>query len=474
MSVPLLIIGTSLGGPANQLTKVESLAEAESLFLPFVYDTLTYSATGASGSLSYPAYGNNVETLLPSGSSYVPVNFYNLQASGSLVTFGSVGSSGQCLLRYIPQPEESHLIPALREVLRQSGPLPLLYRVGGQRATLTLGPLLLTCDSPGSLGNGRTVSVSGSVLTFFVASTLGTAGKTYPILTQYDLCQRINQDQARGLIDFNASTDSPLSTSVAPGTFSSSGGADVSLDKTTLVNVLSNLDITGVETVLIAGGVAPGDAPDILAALTDASIYPTLYFLGAPLSTAMLPASGFPALPADGRVFYIPGHSLSSNNPGTSLNRQTGTLSLAATFAGQWTAGAGNPLHQPCGLSSLFYEWDAVNLSQAGSGLTYYGNTIGNGIAPIHVNTLGGTDPLRSRLLQVIGRRLYNLLDPLIGKGNTADALQSLAQSALLDLPFARAQEVLVTDLGDTLKINVDVSLYGSVTSLIFVLQTTA
>lgn len=485
MSTPLLVLGTSPDGPDGIVTTPLGWEDLVGTFSPPVFDTIPITATSTGATLSQPAWGSYVKAYTyNNGLELVP--FYNLSASGNQITFGSTGSSGTFLFSYYGVPGEGDIVEAVRELITQGVGIPQVCRIPGVNAFLDLDVIYLQAVNSGSKYNGILVSSSGNILSIIAPNTLGQQEFIYSFDNVFDLELAINKDAGLGNIPIAAQAVVPSATSISTGLFVLDGGMNANIDGDTISNFLSVLDLNGIVLVLIAPGLDSNGVASIqnfignpngissLPGFPDTGVwagFPTLFVVGSPLTTGTILSSGgisssdYEAallnLGATGStLFFVPGWF---NHTGY-LPDQQSLLSLSTIFAGLWTLSSSPPTHRASNLGSLIPAWTTDQLHALGPPLCPFTRFIHTGFSPWWSGPCDGEDPVDIRVKSIVAQRIFDLLDPLLGKGqNNTSQIQVSIDTALQNIPGVRSIKSTVTRVLDSININVDIIRYGEV-----------
>jgi hypothetical protein len=482
MSTPVLVVGIARRGTDGQIYTPQSLDELEAIFAPSVCYTVDVPATGTSVTLPLPAWGSQIQVNSYYDGIFLASQLYGLAVSGTSVTFGSLGASGTYQFVYSPVPAEGDLVAAARELIRIGRPAPAVLRLPGEVGTLSLGgAILFTALDSGSWANDLSVTLgslpSSGQRTLTVSGDAGLLA-TFSFSLAGDLAAQVNQAAACNQCPLTAY---PLPASgdalslVPGGTYPVTGGADAVMDADTLGSVLSGVEMDGLDSILLAGGVTWDAAQAVVDQLDDG--YPTLVFLGDPIASGSAfaddasyaaAASGFPVV--DPRLFYIPGFT---SHFGDTAD-ETLTISLAPTFAGLWLGTNGSPTNMPAQLSYISPEWSQDSLAALSGLAVVFNRFILNGLAPYWSGPTTGDDPVYTRLMVAVGSTLYAALAPFIGRGSYDynDLTDTLAQ-ALASIPNVRVSGYTIDNsVPEQLTITVNVIRYGELRTIGFQFET--
>jgi hypothetical protein len=472
MSTPLLVIGTAPAGPEGQVIQIIDKNQLESYFAPPRYLSVSWASYTTQLMLPSEAWGSDIHFFQWVSGKLKEITVYNSAVSGSVVTMDPPGASGSAVVRYYPIPDENDIAPAVRSILAEGGNFPKVYRSPGVKATINLGAMTLSSDEGGTGLNNQTLTVSSSGgivgISFTDIRDSSQRNYNYSANSVGALTDLINKASSQDKIPFSAVAAIPQATSLPSGIKTFLGGGAGTLD---FDDLAQSIDLEGVETVLIAGGVSVQNINKFLAAWETTT--PTLLFTGTPIASASMNQDSLVALCAseasqikDPRVFRVPGWYTA---PGP-LFDQASNNSLASPFAGVWNKSFASPTHQGTSINNITPFWTKTQLQSLQGNNCPYTRFISTNIGAWSSNSTDGTDPVAAKIRQEIHRRLYNILAPYIGHADTPDDLEAQCKEAIDSLPGTRERSLTLTR--DKEKIQVDISLirYGEVKAINFTL----
>jgi hypothetical protein len=476
--IRLLIIGMADDGPEGQIYTPDTLEELESVFSPPRLEAIEYTGDSTGDMLSSFAWGNYVEAVTKRRGQLVPLPFYGLElaeADDREVIWEEQGASGTAFLRYDRLPVENDVVVASREVVKNGGPIPSIFRLPGSKATISIGGAIeLRAINGSSKLNGQVVDVGNMSITCTLLNDPGQTELSWSGNNVRELVEDINQDADIGIIPFEAFPILSSQTSLVQGSYAFSGGSPGVMSANLLEQGIQALDAEELETVLIAGGLTKARRDVVFDNLEDGSA--TLWFLGVPSSSGSVdPDVVTTALLAetvaqkDKRVWIIPGST-------THVGRRAGQeiqASLASTFTALWLSTQRPPTHLPTKCLDISPFFSDENLHELQGSVCPFTRFIQTGLSPWWSGASNGDDPIVGKILHKINRSLRAVLTDKIGKSmDSVEDITSICYSALQDIENIRSLDIDVTQDIDTLHIRIDIIRLGETRSISFGLTT--
>lgn len=277
MTTKVLIVGLATDGPDNKVALMRDERDLLRVFGGLYTERSTISATASAVSLSYDPY--KVPTTILNGTqrNYL----YAPSLSGQIILFGSVGGTGAQLdLQYTPYLGKGDLVWAARNWIQNTGQMPYIARVPGQRATLEVGNWRFAARYHGLKYNDVLISyTSGGVL------TISGLEPNYPSLTYSGY--NINDLQELVDRDFEIGT-SPVYIERATSTLSTfsrnlTGGLDGSWSDTSFQQMLDGINIpTDCSHILFLAPVTSGYVTILASHMALENVQPRMMLFSAP------------------------------------------------------------------------------------------------------------------------------------------------------------------------------------------------
>lgn len=438
--IDLLVIGTSTDGLDAEAVLPTNIADAENTFGWYYKEWFTITSQQTSAMTTYPIWGGQIQAFQLVGNKLQKDPLYQLtpQASGTYVTFGSPGSSGTYLFKYITNPSSDNIVWALKNVVQQGSEPVYLYRIPGIRASIAIGDLNFQAEFSGIKYNDIIITVSGNYLTIYYTSDISSSGSFSYNITQSinNLVEKINSDHYFNYhpLLVTCYTQTPA---IPSGTYLTSGGTNGVIDSTTIVTALSSLDINDIGTILIAGSPSTGV---VLAALNYINsindiIGPTCLIASSPDYTFNYSSNSFQSFLNslnfnDHKLFYVPGWGISPTNtvPNT-------WFPLSYVFAGLWNSFSSAPTNKPTALNNITPYWNASQLHNLGLNYCVFNKFIVNNLSLWRSCPTNGESSLINKVKIDIAQRLSNTLEYLIGEPSiTLNKVYDLVSQSLQNL----------------------------------------
>ena len=231
MSV-LLICGLSTDGPSDEY-QIESYADLINKFGGEYIESFNLPPSVSSLNLSYNAYGYLFNNSWNGIANYL----FQPQASGNIITFGSMGVSGTVLVDYTPYLGKSDLLCASKNYIQKANDFPKVQRVGGVNSSFISSDWNIKSIYGGAKYNKLTITCTASSFTVGgLEPNWGTL--TYTGTTGWEIFNQVENDYQNKL--------SPIRIINYPYnlynlTVGLTGGIDGSMDLPTLTNFFQNL-----------------------------------------------------------------------------------------------------------------------------------------------------------------------------------------------------------------------------------------
>jgi hypothetical protein len=259
----LLVFGTANDGP-SEITVVNNLEKARKLYGQRIYERILVSETDTSVLLSDVPWNGFVQVAQETSSGLVGYPLFSPEEDAPIVSgwtidptetlinpsktfyFQPTGTSGSLVFGYRSTPSNSSLVDQIEQVI-QSGFNGEIHaqRVGGVKANISLGGLLLTAKYAGSIYNQTSgnITYTGSSGTLYINNP---PGFSWPQIIQYtdtsDLIKQATELYQLGRLAVSLSVTG--SSQIPSGSFILSGGHNTDNEEGLDVNQ-SILDLVG-------------------------------------------------------------------------------------------------------------------------------------------------------------------------------------------------------------------------------------
>lgn len=431
--IPLLLIGTSDSGFDGVSYQPKNIEDAKEVYGWYRNEHFTLTPSSTSITLDFPVWGNEFRIWKRIGTSLIPDPLYNpTLATASYITFGQPGASGDYLVKYVRNPEETNILTALQIVLQQNSPIPHLYRVAGNTASLTIGDLILTAKESGVKYNGITIQVTGNVFTIYYEDSLQYPVVSYNIASTFDLVNKINTGFSRNIHPLQATYYTSSVSGVPDGNYTLTGGSSGILDESTISNILNTLDINNIGMILLCGGQSSGVVTQVINWFDNYGEIPTCVIIGSPISYQSWSSQTYLDYLNNldfnnKKIFYVAGWGKTTIVYGTSY-----LSSLSSCFAGLWNSYSSSPTHKSTSLEQITPYWTEAQLSLLGQKYCVFNKFIQTNFGPFRSSPTNGENPLLNKVKLDIAKRMSNSFDDIIGNPEIdIDVIKSKTQEAL-------------------------------------------
>ena len=475
-SIPLLLIGSAFDGPLEEPTLITDYSEAHELFGAYRYEafTLTPSSTGIT--LMVTPWNNSIDVLYATNTgTHEPYYLHNLTLTGTTIAFNKVGEHKNIIVRFLREAGPTNLTRGLAEAQTADPETIYLMRVGGTKASTTLGTgssyVSVESRYGGTTYNSVTFTATGGFLKVTQNGLYPTRWYSDWPLTAAELTKEINTDYAKGYGMLKATAVVGSGTIEGISSIHLTGGLNGTFESSAVTSLLTRIDLSRIRIVSLLGLDYEDISGSVNTALFEDMSIPTMFVqnMKSKESSASSAAYATSLLPKTPKLYFL--SLVAASGWFTPYNGISYWNGAAAPYA---TLLAKEPITtswKKIDVPDFTPVYSATSIDElVNAGFIFLNRTISKGVT-VYRGTTSNSKWNSTCFIayQTVCSRLYDALSNYIGVTNYSKTeVNSNVTNALQNIPSAKDVNYVIEFLPTSISILVKLQVIGEIQTMSF------